>query len=159
LGCADLGTPTRRMSIAVASILWTLIAWVFILAALCLWTTFPYSSKAQGNPPSVFVPIWVNPSQNFMSVVQVYDMRLGPAWATAVTSAVLLFLVNIAQCLSLRSDAGEEDSYVPPMQNNTSTAKQPAIGTTQPVPTATGRPMSRAVPPAILPHNADVANV
>jgi hypothetical protein len=160
LGCVDATRSKRRIVVAGFSVFCTLLSWVFCLAAVCLWTTFPYVSKVVSYPPSVYVPIWVDVNSNYMSVVQVKNMWYGPAWGTIVTATVLTFLVNLVQCASLKDMDTSDDAV------NISLFKdelpQPGSAFAQPVyPSATAPVPSGAplVTQPVMPGPTDMENV
>jgi hypothetical protein len=107
-GCADAGMDSGSKPVAAGAVLCSLIAFVFCLAAYCLWTVIPYVTSIQAGVPSVWMPVWTNQGANEMTVIQVYDTWLGPGWATALTASILTFFAMIIHCFSLR-DSNEMD--------------------------------------------------
>jgi hypothetical protein len=114
-----------------------LCAWVFALASVCTWATFPYVLNTQVNPPTTYVPIWVNSTTNEIGTVTVLDMFFGPAWATMLAAMFMLFFSNMVQCVSLRFN-GSEDDHAPAKNYAISTGEVPLA--VKPVP-----PVSNAV--------------
>jgi len=109
LGCADAGTESRKMGLGVSATICSLIAWVFALAALCLYTAIPNTQKLQANPPQIYIPLWVNQSGNFLGAYKVYDVFYGPAWNTSIAVVVMVFVANVIHCGSLRF--ARDDSF------------------------------------------------
>ena len=82
--------------------IFSLLTWVFALAALTEWTQINFVKGVRDTPHQVWVPFWVNRSANFLSAVEVSSVRWGPAWASITSGCCLMFLVNLCHVVTLR---------------------------------------------------------
>jgi hypothetical protein len=137
-GCSDAGIDGGSRGLAATATACSLIAWVFTLAAYCLWAAFPYVQSIQAENPSVWIPIWVNQSGNYLSAIETSDTWYGPGFATGITASILIFISNVIHCLSLKQGSMNDDAQPEKFDNG---AFPPQ---TQPIP-------ANAVPVAATP--------
>jgi hypothetical protein len=151
-GCADGGMDDGNKSMGAVAAGCSFIAWVFVLAAYCLWTTFPYVVLLQAANPGVWLPIWASPSSNEVTAINVFDVYLGPGWATALTASILIIFANLVHCASLKdvADFGDEPQYNKPDMGIPPAAVPPAAAA--PIPAGVAVP----VPPASTTNIATV---
>lgn len=138
-GCADAGAEGGNKTVGATAAFCSLIAWVFCMAAYCLWTAIPYVQKIQSFPPQVFMPVWGNSSGNYLTTIEVVDTWLGPGWATALTSSILIFFANLIHCASMKDSSDDDDAFAAEKYNS-APPQQDAIpaGAAVPVPAAVG---------------------
>jgi hypothetical protein len=108
-GCADAGMEDSHKAVGVTAAGFSLIGWVFVLAAYCLWTTFPYVSNIQSSTGGIYMPVWYDYSSNLVTAIPATSVWLGPGWATALTSSILVFIANLIHCASVAGFDGSED--------------------------------------------------
>jgi len=110
-GCADAGMDHSRKIAGACAAFWSLISWVFCLAAYCLWTTFPYVAGLQASNPTVWMPFWQNTTGNQITAIDTNTLWLGAGWATALTASIITFISNLVHCASLKGE--DLDTFSP----------------------------------------------
>ena len=112
LSCMDAASDSHSKLLAgfgagcsFLTMVWSLVAWA-------QWAAWDYIIGLQFDQSPKGTPLWLNPSTNAMTAVQI-NMSLGPGFACQVAGWCLVFIAMLVHCAALPQGDDMPDQRVP----------------------------------------------